>query len=156
GAAVRLQLEANVPPELEVFLTNALDLDPADVCRVPGLLDLTSLFQIHALPGYPNLRDPQFTPQPISEFTNASSPWAVIRGRDILVHHPYESFGCVVDSIEAAAKDPRVLAIKQTLYRTSTDSPIVRALQRAADNGKQVTALIEIKARLDEERNILW
>jgi polyphosphate kinase len=156
GAAVRLQLEANVPPELEMFLTNALDLDQADVCRVPRLLDMTSLFQLHALPGYPNLRDPQFTPQPVYEFANASSVWAAIRGRDILVHHPYESFGCVVDFIEAAAKDPRVLAIKQTLYRTSTDSPIVSALQRAADNGKQVTALIEIKARLDEERNILW
>jgi polyphosphate kinase len=156
GVAVRLQLEANVPPELEVFLTNALYLEPSDVCRAPGLLDLTGLFQIHGLPGYPHLRDPQFTPQPIYEFTHASSPWAAIRGRDILVHHPYESFSCVVDFIEAAARDDRVLAIKQTLYRTSGDSPIVRALQRAADNGKQVTALIEIKARLDEERNIFW
>src|SRR5262245_27650068 len=156
GAAVRLQLEADAPEELEAFLTAALDLDPTDVYRVPGPLDLTGLFQIHGLPGYPNLRDPQFTPQQVPEFALAPSPWAAIRSRDVLVHHPYESFGCVVDFIEAAASDDRVLAIKQTLYRTSSDSPVVRALQRAADNGKQVTAVIEIKARLDEERNIVW
>jgi polyphosphate kinase len=156
GAAVRLQIESDATPELETFLTNALDLEAPDVYRAGGMLDLTGLFQVHALPGYPHLRDPQFTPQPVQEFAQAASPWAAIRGRDILVHHPYESFGCVVDFVEAAANDDRVLAIKQTLYRTSSDSPIVRALQRAADNGKQVTALIEIKARLDEERNILW
>jgi polyphosphate kinase len=156
GIAVRLQLEANAPRELEAFLSAALDLDPMDVYRVPGLLDMNGLFQIHSLPGYPHLRDPQFTPQLVHEFIQAPTPWAAIRGRDVLVHHPYESFGCVVDFIEAAAKDERVLAIKQTLYRTSPNSPIVRALQRAADNGKQVTALIEIKARLDEERNIVW
>jgi polyphosphate kinase len=156
GAAVRLQLEADAPPELEEFLVNALDLEQVDVYRTAGLLDLTGLFQIHALPGYPQLRDPQSTPQPIAEFAQAPSAWWAISRRDILVHHPYESFGCVVDFIEAAANDERVLAIKQTLYRTSSDSPIVRALQKAADKGKQVTALIEIKARLDEERNIVW
>jgi polyphosphate kinase len=158
GAAVRLQIEASAPAEVEQFLMNAhaLDLDPIDVYRVPGLIDLTGLFQVHNLPAYPHLRDPQFTPQPIPEFANAASLWSAIRARDILVHHPYDSFGCVVDFIEAAAHDERVLAIKQTLYRTSTDSPVVRSLQRAADNGKQVTAVIEIKARLDEERNIVW
>jgi len=156
GAVVRLELEADAPPMIEQFLTSALDLDPADVFRIGGLLDPTGLFQINALPGYPHLRDPQFTPQPVQEFGQAPNPWAAIRQRDILVHHPYESFGPVVEFIEAAAEDPNVLAIKQTLYRTSSDSPIVKSLQRAADNGKQVTALIELKARLDEERNIVW
>jgi polyphosphate kinase len=156
GAAVRLQLESDAPQEIEQFLTGALGLDSGDVQRIPGMLDLTGLFQICGLAGYPHLRDPQVTPQPAWEFTTAASPWHAIRTRDILVHHPYEAFNCVVDFIEAAALDERVMAIKQTLYRTSSDSPIVRALQRAADNGKQVTAVIEIKARLDEERNILW
>lgn len=156
GVAVRLQMEEDAPPKIEAFLMNALDLDPPDVMRNPGILDLTGLFQIHALPGFPNLRDRQFVPQLIPEFVQATSIWAPIRARDILVHHPYESFGCVIDFINAAADDERVLAIKQTLYRTSAESPIVRALQRAADNGKQVTAVIELKARLDEERNIIW
>jgi polyphosphate kinase len=156
GAAVRLQLEADAPAEVEQFLMNALDLDPADVIRDPGLLDLTGLFQIHGLPGYPHLRDPQFAAQPVPEFAQASNVWAAIRARDILVHHPYESFGHVLDFIETAAVDERVLAIKLTLYRTSSDSPVVRTLARAADNGKQVTAVIELKARLDEERNIVW
>jgi polyphosphate kinase len=156
GAAVRLQIEADAPAECEQFLMNALDLDPSDVIRNPGLLDLTGLFQVHGLPGLPHLRDPQFVPQPVPEFSQAANVWSAIRARDVLVHHPYESFGHVLDFIETAANDERVLAIKQTLYRTSSDSPIVRALQRAADNGKQVTAVIELKARLDEERNIVW
>ncbi len=156
GAAVRLQIEANAPVEIEQFLMGALDLDPNDVYRHPGLLDLTGLFQIHGLPGFPHLRDPQFVPQLVPEFVQATNQWAAIRNRDILLHHPYESFGHVVDFIDAAANDERVLAVKLTLYRTSSDSPVVRALARAADNGKQVTAVIELKARLDEERNIVW
>ncbi len=156
GAAVRLQLEADAPAEIEQFLMVVLDLDGSDVYRVPGLLDFTSLFQIHGLPGFPQLRDPQFVSQPVPEFAQSANPWVAIKSRDILLHHPYESFSHVVDFIEAAASDDRVLAIKQTLYRTSSDSPVVRALQHAADNGKQVTAVIELKARLDEERNIVW
>ncbi len=156
GAGVRLQVDADAPAEIEQFLMSVLDLESADVFRVPGLVDLSGLFQIHSLPGHPHLRDPQFVPQPVPEIAQSANPWVAIRTRDILVHHPYESFGHVVDFIEAAASDERVLAIKQTLYRTSSDSPIVRALQRAVDNGKQVTAVIELKARLDEERNVLW
>jgi polyphosphate kinase len=156
GFAVRLEIEAEGPPEVGRFLMQALDIEPMDVYANQGLLDLTGLFQIHGLPGYPHLRDPQFVPQPVPEFQGASNLWSAIRAKDILVHHPYESFSPVIDFIETAAVDERVLAIKQTLYRTSSDSPIVRALQRAADNGKQVTAVIELKARLDEERNILW
>lgn len=156
GHAVRLEIEAGAPPDLEQFLTTALDLDPSDVYPIPGLLDPTGLFQLHGLSGFAELRDPPFVPAPVPAFTQATSIWSAIRNKDILLHHPYESFVPVVDFIEAAAADDRVLAIKQTLYRTSSDSPIVRALQRAADRGKQVTAVIELKARLDEERNILW
>lgn len=156
GFAVRLEIEADAPPEVSGILVQALDLEPLDVYPIPDLLDFTGLFQIHALPGFPQLRDPQFVPQPLAEFASAANVFAAIRSRDILVHHPYESFSPVVDFIEKAAVDEKVLAIKQTLYRTSSESAIVKALQVAADNGKQVTAVIELKARLDEERNILW
>lgn len=156
GAVVRLEIEQGSPGEIQQRLVAALDLDLTDVYSVPGMLDLTGLFQVSNLPGYPDLRDPQFVPQPVADFGQAVDIWSAIRTRDILVHHPYESFGPVIEFVEAAAVDPQVLAIKQTLYRTSSDSPIVRALQRAADNGKQVTAVIEIKARMDEEHNILW
>jgi polyphosphate kinase len=156
GDTVHLVVEADTPAPLLNFLMDSLDLEPQDVTAAPGMLDLTGLFQIYNLPGYSHLRDPVFVPQPVSDFVQAPSIWSAIRARDILIHHPYESFHHVVDFVEAAAKDDRVLAIKQTLYRTGTDSPIIRALQRAADNGKQVTVLVELKARMDEERNIQW
>src|SRR5262249_4576169 len=108
GAAARLQLEADAPAEIEQFLPASLDLDAGDVFRVPGLLDFTSLFQIHGLPGFPTLRDSQFVAQQVPEFAQSSNPWVAIRTRDILLHHPYESFGHVVDFIEAAAVDERV------------------------------------------------
>jgi polyphosphate kinase len=156
GAAVHLTIESEAPAELVELLTDLLELGREDVSRVPGMLDLTGLFQICNLPGYAQLRDPHFTPQPVNDFVQAPDVWTAIRARDILVHHPYESFGHVLDFIETAAHDPQVLAIKQTLYRTGNDSPIVRALQQAAENGKQVTVLVELKARMDEERNIQW
>ncbi|MSU79715.1 MAG: polyphosphate kinase 1 [Gemmataceae bacterium] len=156
GFAVRLEIEANAHQDVVNFLMQALDLDTSDVYSHDAFLDITGLFQVYALPGYPHLRDPQFVPQTVAEFNGASSIFAAIRARDVLLHHPFDSFGPVVDFIETAAKDERVLAIKQTLYRTSSDSSIVKALQLAADNGKQVTAVIELKARLDEERNIQW
>ncbi len=156
GMAVRLEIEAEAPADIEQFLMKALDLDPADVYPHAG----------SARPDgpVPDPRPARLSAAARSAVRAAAGAGvrpgpvvlAAIRSRDILMHHPYESFGHVVDFIEAAASDERVLAIKQTLYRTSSDSPIVRALQRAADNGKQVTAVIELKARLDEERNILW
>jgi polyphosphate kinase len=156
GHPVRLEIEAGAPADLEQFLTEGLKLNPVDVYQIPGPLDLTWFFQVVAVPGYADLRDPPFVPAPVPGFNQGVPPWPAIRARDILAYHPYETFSPVVEFIEAAANDDRVLAIKQTLYRTSSDSPIVRALQRAADRGKQVTAVIELKARLDEERNIIW
>ncbi|MBA4191142.1 MAG: polyphosphate kinase 1 [Planctomycetaceae bacterium] len=156
GHPVRLEIEAGAPQDIEQFLAEGLHLNPADVYQIPGPLDLSGLFQICGVPGFPELRDPPFVPFPVQAFAQSPAPWPTIRARDILMYHPYESFSPVVDFIEAAANDDRVLAIKQTLYRTSSDSPIVRALQRAADRGKQVTAVIELKARMDEERNIIW
>ncbi|MBP3959462.1 polyphosphate kinase 1 [Gemmata sp. G18] len=156
GHPVRLEIDTDAPADMHLFLTDGLNLNAADVYPAPGPLDLTGLFQLLAVPGFADLRDPPFTPALVAAFAQASNPWSVIRGRDVLVFHPYESFAPVVEFIEAAASDDRVLAIKQTLYRTSSDSPIVRALQRAADRGKQVTAVVELKARMDEERNILW
>ncbi|MBA4067929.1 MAG: polyphosphate kinase 1 [Isosphaera sp.] len=156
GLPVRLEVEAGAPADIVPYLTEGLRLDPADVCPVPGPLDLTGMFQVCAVPGYADLRDPPFAPAAAQAFAQSAAPWPAVRGRDILLFHPYESFAPVVDFVEAAANDDRVLAIKQTLYRTSSDSPIVRALQRAADRGKQVTAVIELKARMDEERNIIW
>ncbi len=156
GSAVHLYLKESAAPPLVEFLTSAFDLDAQDVTHVPTMLDLTGLNQIYSLPGYDQLRDPSYVPRPISEFEQAPNMWAAIRNRDILVHHPYESFHYVLDFIQTAARDDQVLAIKQTLYRAGADSPIIRALQEAADNGKQVTVLVELKARMDEERNILW
>ncbi len=156
GFAVRLEVEAGAVPDIQSFLMTALDVDPADVYATPDPVDLTALFQVHGLAGYHHLRDAPFVPQIVPEFAAATNMFTAIRSRDVLLHHPYESFAPVVDFITQAANDERVLAIKQTLYRTSSDSPVVRALQSAADNGKQVTAVIELKARMDEERNILW
>ena len=156
GFAVRLEIEANAHAMVSNYLMQALDLDQQDVYPFDDILDLTGLFQVHSLSGYSHLRDQQFVPQIVTEFANAPNVFAAIRARDILVHHPYDSFSHVTDFIETAARDDRVLAIKQTLYRTSSDSPIVRPLQLAGENGKQVPAVIELKARLDEERNILW
>ncbi len=138
------------------LLVNALDLDSRDVYRVAGPVDLTVCAALHRLEGFSALKDEPLVPRVPPAFSSAGDVFDLIRGQDVLVHHPYESFGCVVDFIERAADDPQVLAIKQTLYRTSGASPIIRALERAAHNGKQVTALVELRARFDEQNNIVW
>ncbi len=157
GAAVRLEINDRADDEFLAQLMNsqALDIERRDVYKVPGPVDLTALTAICKIDGFRELKEPPFEPQLPALFANRASVFSAIREQDILVHHPYESFGAVIQFIEQAADDPHVLAIKQTLYRTSDDNPIINALARAAENGKQVTALVELQARLDEENNIV-
>ena len=156
GDAVRLEISDAADERFVHMLVGALGLDNRDVFRVAGPVDLSVLMALHRLDGFRALKDEPLVPRPPLAFTTASDLFELIRGQDVLVHHPFESFGSVVDFIERAADDPQVLAIKQTLYRTSGGSPIIGALERAAQNGKQVTALVELKARFDEENNIVW
>jgi polyphosphate kinase len=156
GDAVRLEISDAADEQFVQLLVDAHDLDARDVYRVAGPVDLTVCMALHRLEGFPNLKDEPLVPRVPPAFSAAGDVFDLIRGQDVLVHHPFESFGCVVDFVERAADDPQVLAIKQTLYRTSGGSPIIRALERAAHNGKQVTALVELKARFDEENNIVW
>jgi polyphosphate kinase len=131
--------------------------DYSEVYRIDGPLDLTSLWELYKLPGFERLHDKPFTPRiPRGLERRGPDIFAAIAQRDILLHHPYDSFDPVVEFVTAAAADPRVLAIKQTLYRTSGDSPISRALMAAAESGKHVTALVELKARFDEANNVSW
>jgi len=157
GAAVRLEIGESADEGFVTQLQTAqsLNLDDRDVFRVPGPIDLTALVALCKLDGFRDLKEPPFEPQRIAQFANRSNVFTAIREQDILVHHPYESFSSVVQFIEQAAEDSQVLAIKQTLYRTADDNPIIAALARAAENGKEVTALVEIQARLDEENNIV-
>jgi polyphosphate kinase len=156
GDAVRLEISERADQRFVQMLVTALDLHDRDVYRVAGPVDLTVLMALHRLEGFRTLKDEPLVPGAPPAFTSAADVFDLIRTQDVLVHHPFESFGCVVNFIERAADDPQVLAIKQTLYRTSGGSPIIRALERAAQNGKQVTALVELKARFDEENNIVW
>jgi polyphosphate kinase len=156
GEAVRLEILASGDERFVQMLMGALGLGERDVFRVAGPVDLTALMALHRLERFRALRDEPLVPRVPPAFASSENMFDVIRQQDVLVHHPYESFGCVVDFIERAADDPHVLAIKQTLYRTSGGSPILAALARAAQNGKQVTALVELKARFDEENNIVW
>lgn len=159
GSPVRLEVADDMSEHMLELLLRELDVNPADVIQVPGLLDLSSLFEIYAL-DRPHLKDRPFVPATHPAFGERETPKSVfstLREGDVLVHHPYDSFSTSVQRfIEQAAADPQVLAIKQTLYRTSGDSPIVNALIDAAEAGKQVVALVEIKARFDEQANIKW
>ncbi|WP_044197070.1 polyphosphate kinase 1 [Hyalangium minutum] len=156
GAAVRLELDAAASAELETALTAALKLGTPDVYRLQGPLQPSDLMMLTDLDARPELRVEPFVPAVPPALRDEDPVMSVIAKRDILLHHPYESFDPVVRFLEEAAEDPNVLAIKQTLYRTSGDSPIARALTRAVENGKQVAVLVEIKARLDEANNIAW
>lgn len=156
GAAVRLELDAVASSQIESLLTAALKLGPMDVYRQQAPLQPSDLMTLTELDPRPELRVEPFVPTVPAVLRDAESLLDVVAGRDILLHHPYESFDPVVRFLEEAAEDPNVLAIKQTLYRTSGDSPIARALSRAVENGKQVAVLVEIKARLDEANNIAW
>ena len=157
GAAVRLEIGASADEGFLAQLQTAqsLDLEDRDVYRVPGPVDLTALAGLSRIEGFRDIKEPPFEPQLPAVIAGRGNIFSAIREADILVHHPYDSFGAVVQFIEQAADDPQVLAIKQTLYRTADDNPIIAALGRAAENGKEVTALVEIQARLDEENNIV-
>jgi polyphosphate kinase len=152
---VRLEIEAGVGSEMLEVLADRLSVGPEDTYRVKGLLDVRALFALVDLPSLEDLRDPPQKPLASVEVA-PEGMFALLDERDLLLHHPYESFDPVVTFVASAADDPDVLAIKQTLYRTSGDSPIVKALARAAENGKQVTVLVELMARFDEQSNIRW
>ena len=156
GAAVRLEIFKTNNNRIQKFLEENLDVTEMEVYEINGPLDPTCFFKFIGMKGmWPWLYEP-FVPQRPLELPDDSDLFAAIRENDILLHHPYESFDPVVKLVSDAADDPQVLAIKQTLYRVSGNSPIVAALARAAENGKQVTVLVELKARFDEENNILW
>jgi polyphosphate kinase len=157
GPPVRLEVSDDMSEHMLGLLLRELDVHPGDVVQVPGLLDLSALWQVYAV-DRPTLKDPPFVPATHPAFSETGkSIFATLRDGDVLLHHPYQSFSTSVQRfVEQAAADPDVLAIKQTLYRTSGDSPIVNALIEAADAGKQVVALVELKARFDEQANIKW
>ena len=156
GAPVRLDTDYRVSPDMRLFLKTVADVEEADIYEIDGPVDLTGLFEITALPEYDRLRFPAASPQPVWELLpyRKEELWAVVKKHNIMMHHPYETFAAVDDFIYLAAKDPDVLAIKQTLYRVGTRSAIIDALAEAAENGKEVTVLMEVKARFDEENNI--
>jgi len=155
GAAVRLEIEQSVDAPLLATLCHQLGLPPDNVFRLPAPLNLMRLQSLGEL-DRPDLKFPPFTPVNASPLREPENIFSALRVQDVLLHHPYDSFAPVVDFVEQASRDPQVFAIKQTFYRTSGDSPLVRALIEASKNGKQVTALVELKARFDEANNIQW
>lgn len=156
GEVIRLEVEASVDKKLLRFLKDELKVAEEDIFQISGSIDLTFLMKMYGLSGCDALRYEPYKPQRVPEIEPGEDIFEAIRGGDILLHHPYETFDPVVDFIRQAASDPDVLAIKQTLYRVSGNSPIIASLAQAAENGKQVSVLVELKARFDEENNIVW
>ena len=156
GAAVRLQHDADVPVGILATLLDVLKLDPEDLYEGEGFTAFSDLLQLHAAVDVPRLKDRPSPPHRVPAFENAPDVWSAIRAGDILVHHPYHAFDAVTRFVHEAAVDPRVLAIKMTLYRVSPASPIVHALRTAVENGKEVAVLVELQARFDEEANVRW
>ena len=156
GQVIRLEVEDKVDKRLLKILEENFEIEEMNVYRINGPIDLTFLMKMHGLAGCEDLRQESYVPQRNPRITPGENIFSEIKKGDILLHHPYETFDPVVDFIKQAAKDEKVLAIKQTLYRVSGNSPIIAALARAAENGKQVTVLVELKARFDEENNIVW
>ncbi len=156
GEAIRLEVEADMDKRLLKILKKELSISSQDIFNISGPLDLTFLMKMYGLEGFEAFKTPRYIPQPVPALMNEDDIFTNIRKGDILLHHPYESFDPVVDFVRSAARDHKVLAIKQTLYRVSGNSPIIAALAEAAENGKQVSVLVELKARFDEENNINW
>jgi len=156
GEAIRLEAEERMDASLLNFLKSELNIDEEDIFKINGPLDLTVLMKIYSLEGFERLKDKKHVPVMNQRLIDCEDIFEEIKKKDILLSHPYESFDPVIDFVSKAAADKNVLAIKQTLYRVSGNSPIIKALANAADNGKQVTVLVELKARFDEENNINW
>ena len=156
GEVIRLEAEEKMDKRLLGILKEEFEIKDTDIYNIPGPLDLTMLMKVYGMEGFDEYKSPKYTPAPVPEFQNDKDIFQVIREGDVFLHHPYMSFDPVVDFVRQAAKDPGVLAIKQTLYRVSGHSPIIAALAQAAENGKQVSVLVELKARFDEENNIVW
>jgi polyphosphate kinase len=156
GAVIRLEIEETASADLILLLRQRLELEPDDVYAVPGPVDLRVLAGLSEVPGFEDLRDPPQTPAAILAGAAQPDLFSMIDERDVLLHHPYDAYDPVIALLKQAAEDPDVLAIKQTLYRASVGSPMIASLQRAAEANKQVTVLVELTARFDEERNIRW
>jgi polyphosphate kinase len=156
GTAVRLQHDGDLPPDILATLLDELELSPEDLYEDEGFTAFSDLFQLYATVDVPRLKDRPLPPHPVPAFEHAPDIWSAIRTQDVLVHHPYHTFDAVTRFVREAAIDPKVLAIKMTLYRVSPASPIAHALRTAVENGKEVAVLVELQARFDEEANIRW
>lgn len=156
GEVIKLEIEADMDKRLLKELKKQLQVSDRVVYSINGPLDLTFLMKVSGMEGFDHLRNKKYIPQPVKAINNEENIFEQIKRKDVLLHHPYDEFAPVIEFIRQAAADPDVLAIKQTLYRVSGNSPIVAALAKAAENGKQVTVLVELKARFDEENNIIW